>query len=104
MQVVAERLHPVRKLDRVGHDVAIGIALLGLPAVVDDKVNIAGVAHAVRDHGVGGALDEILIDIRRERVPGVPTHGRGQSEILEFLGKRGGSEAHGRQQEVFFHG
>ena len=51
MDVVGERLH-VGKL-AVGMDDALRVAL-ALPGVVDVDVDVAGIAHAGGNHGVGG--------------------------------------------------
>ena len=55
VNVVAHRLHAMRKALRVDDDVGIGVAAY-LPAVVDVDVHIAGIFHARLHDGVGHAL------------------------------------------------
>jgi hypothetical protein len=59
----------------------------------DHEVNVTGVAHAARDEGVGGLLDERLVDVAGKSIPGVPTHRRRQREPFELLGESGGGGA-----------
>ena len=87
MQVVSQGLHPARELDRVGHEVAVGVPLLLRPAVVHDDVDVARVAHSVGDHGVRGLPDENLIAVAGERVPGIPAHWGGQGQAFELIGQ-----------------
>ncbi len=89
VEVVAEGLHAARELLGIGHEIAVGIALSGAPAVVDHDVLIAGVPHAILGHRVGHAADEFFIDVAGERVPTVPAHRRSLGEAVELLGRRG---------------
>jgi len=82
MDAIGERLHPARKLVRVGDEVAIPIALRRHPTVVDDDVAISGVAHPRRDHRFGGLEHQALIDLHAEPIPAVPTHRRRGREAI----------------------
>ena len=86
VQVVTQRLHSAGKLDRVRLKVALGIALHRGPSVVEHDVIVAGVPHAVFDHGLGGLFDHELVNLAGEGVPGVKAHGGREDEAFEFLG------------------
>ena len=47
-----------------------------LPAVVDVDVDVAGIAHAARDHRVGDLAHGAVVDVGAELVPAVPAHRR----------------------------
>lgn len=87
-QIVGKRLKPAGKLVRIGYEIALRIALARHPAVVEIDIIVAGVAHAVLDHRFGDALDELLVDMGGEGVPGIPAHRRSLGEALELLGRR----------------
>ena len=83
MDVVGERLH-VWKLV-VGMDEALRVAL-ALPGVVDVDVDVAGVAHPARYHGVGGLADGLVSHLFGEVVPTVPSHRRCRGERRALRG------------------
>src|SRR5260370_890133 len=89
MDVIGEGLDAGGESFRVGDDVAGGVAA-DLPAIVNDDVFVAGVLHAAADEGVGGGLDEILVDVAGEAVPTVPAHRRSESQAV-FQGAPGGN-------------
>lgn len=72
VQRVAHRLHPPRPLDRVGDELADGVARhsAGAPAGVDVDGVEAGGRKAGRDEGIGGLQDDRLVHVRFEVVPG----------------------------------
>src|SRR5262249_9577097 len=76
VDIIGQRFH-VGKL-AVGLNVPLGVAP-SLPRVVDVDVDVTGVFHAARDHGVGDFADGFVIDLFGELIPTVPTHGRGGS-------------------------
>ena len=75
MDVVRQRLDTRREFLRVGGDEAISIAR-AVPAIVDDDILIAGVAHSARDHRVRRRPHRLLVDVAGELVPAVPAHRR----------------------------
>ena len=80
VNVIGERLH-IGELP-VGGDVALRIAMLALPCIVDVDVLIACGFHAIHRHGVGDRADRRVIDASRELVPAIPAHGRGFGETI----------------------
>src|SRR5713101_492217 len=81
VDVIGEGLDAGGESFRVGDDVGSSVAA-DLPAIVNDDVFVAGVLHAAADEGVGGGLDEILVDVAGEAVPTVPAHGRSESQAV----------------------
>src|SRR6185295_2556778 len=75
MNVICEGFHAGRKAFWIGQDVALCVAI-DLPAVVDDEIDVAGIAHAARHHGIGHRLYQILADVAGKLIPTVPTHRR----------------------------
>ena len=69
VDIIRDSLHAVRKFFRIGDEVAVLVPLTQTPAVVNDKIVVAGVEHAMLDHGVGGLLYHVLVDIGSECVP-----------------------------------
>ena len=69
VDIIRDGFHAMREFFRIGDEHAVFVAFAQAPAVVDDKVSVAGVEHAMLDHGVGGFLDHILTDIVAEGVP-----------------------------------
>src|SRR2546425_289358 len=83
VHVVGDRPDPVRELRRVGDEVASGVALTGLPPVVDHDVAVAGLAHPGGDDRLGGLADEDVVDLRAEPIPAVPAHrGRRRQPVV----------------------
>src|ERR1051325_5872358 len=72
VHVIGEGFDAVRKTLRIGDDRSRWIAT-DLPAIVDYDVLVTGVAHATRDHRVGGFPDQRFADIAAEMVPAIPT-------------------------------
>src|ERR1051325_1655365 len=62
MNVIREGFHAGREAFWIGLDVALRVAT-DLPAIVDDEVDVAGVAHAACHHRVGHRLDQILAGV-----------------------------------------
>jgi len=84
VDVVGERLDPVREARAVGDDDAARVARR-LPAVVDDDVAIACVAHPTGRDRVGFLLDEPLAHVTAEVIPAVPAHRRRAGKpVVEF--------------------
>src|ERR1039457_6806553 len=81
MDIVAHRLHAMRKALRIGDDVATRITA-HLPAIVDVYVFIPGIFHAGSHHGVGHAPDHVFADVAGKLVPGIPAHRRSQGKVL----------------------
>ena len=79
VEIVGQSLHPRRELLRVLVDKALRIPL-SVPAVVQVEIDISGIHKAVLDHLVGDVLDQGLVDIRLELVPGTPPHLRRVSQ------------------------
>jgi len=102
MEVIGEGFHAARKLGGIGDEVALRVALFERPGVVDDEVVVAGVAHAIFDHGFGGFADDAFVDVAGEGVPAVPAHGWGGREAGELLGQGDRSQAEEKTEE-FFH-
>ena len=86
MQVIAERLHAGREFLFVFVDEALRVAL-SVPAVIQVKIDVAGLDQAEFDHLVGRGLDQFFVDVGCEFVPGIPPHLRGEGEAFPF-GKR----------------
>src|SRR3989442_9301714 len=76
VHVVGERLDAVGEARGIRHESSLRVTY-HLPAVVDHDVPIPSVAHAARDHGVGGFADQPVRDVAPEVVPAVPAHRRG---------------------------
>src|SRR3712207_7322768 len=74
VQIVTEGLHAAREALRVGAEVAGGVPVGVEPAVVDDDVPVAEVAHAGADEGIGGVVQQRLVDGPAEGVSGVEVH------------------------------
>ncbi len=103
VEEIAEGFHAGGELGWVWHEVPVGVAFFEGPAVVEDDVGVAGVAHAVCHHGVGGLHDEHFVDVFREGIPGVEAHRWSEGEAFELLGEGGHGEAQ-EEAEEFFHG
>src|SRR6266480_920378 len=76
MDVVRNGLHPTGPLRRVDRDIAGAVTRSLPPTLVDVDVLIAGGAETARDHGVRLLLDNVVIDLRGERIPRRPAHRR----------------------------
>src|SRR5438105_4621940 len=84
---IGQRLDPMRKARAVGDDYTARVTRR-LPAIVDDHVAIAGVAHAARGDRIRLFADELIADIAAEVVPAVPPHrGRTGEAVLESRGR-----------------
>ena len=79
MDVGRDGLHPARPFGRVDGDVAGTVARSLPPALVDVDVLITGVLEAARHHGVRLRLDDVVVDLGGEAVPGRPPHRRPRS-------------------------
>ena len=90
MDVVGDALDAVGELGRIRHEVAVGVALLLQPAVVDVDVLVARGLHAVRDHRIGRLLDQLRAHAAAEGVPVVPPQLRGGGQPV-------GQRARGRR-------
>jgi hypothetical protein len=75
MNVISEGLNPGRKALWIRQYVSLRVSI-DLPAVVDNEVDVTGIAHAARDHRIRHFLDELLAYVAGELVPTVPTHWR----------------------------
>src|SRR5438445_293757 len=83
VHVIGDGPDPVRELRRVGDEVAMGVALAGLPPVVNDDVAVAGLAHPGCDDRLVGLADQGLVDLRAEPIPAVPAHrGRRRQPVV----------------------
>src|SRR3989442_15381385 len=89
VHVVGERLDAVGEARGIRHESSLRVTY-HLPAVVDHDVPIPSVAHAARDHGVGGFADPPVRDVAPEMVPAVPAHRRGTGGGVLLLGGGGG--------------
>ena len=105
VDVVGDRLDPVREARGVGDQVPGGVAAPGHPAVVDVDVVVPGRLHPVGDHLLGGLLDQLRVHAAVHRVPVVPAHRRRQREPVVLRGGAGGGPGergrarHGRDQQ-----
>ncbi|KAI3478227.1 hypothetical protein L1887_59838 [Cichorium endivia] len=96
LDLVDDGLEAVGELLRVGRDLlGVGIALVCLPAVVDDDVVVAELVEALALDGLGGGEDSVLADVAGEGVPCVPAHLRGEREaIVVCRGEAGECQRH----------
>ena len=65
VHVVGQRFHAGGKVLGVRVDETFRVAF-AVPAVVDVHVQVAGVFHAARDHGIGGLADHLFVDVAGE--------------------------------------
>ena len=85
MNVISESFHSGRKALRIGQDVSLSVSI-DLPAIVDDEINVTGVAHAARHHRIRHLLNELLAHIAGKLVPAIPTHRRSLGEsVIESM-------------------
>jgi hypothetical protein len=75
-----------------------------LPAIVNVDVLITGVLHAVGRHRVRGFADELFVDVAGEFIPTVPTHRRGQRQLIEFLRRHTHASDTEEDRQDSFHG
>ena len=74
MDIIGQSLHIWKLL--VCGDIAVGVALLALPRVIDIDVHVAGFFHAVASHGISDLAHGSIVNASCEFVPTVPSHRR----------------------------
>lgn len=85
MELLPDVGHSVREQGRVGDQVALGVALLGHPAVVDGDGVVPLLRQPGGHQGLGVAEDRLLVDPALVVRPVVPAHRRGGG-IVGVLG------------------
>ena len=95
VDVVTDGLHAAGKTIRVGEEHTVSTAP-ALPAVVNDYILVAGLAHAIAGHGISSCLDHGFVEpIAADLVPTIPSHGRGQGQVVvQGLGWLQGGQGH----------
>src|SRR5207244_1561494 len=82
VDVVGDGAHAAGPLTGVDGDVAVAVPGALPPALVDVDVPVAGGGESGRDERVDLLLDDVVIDLRGEAVPGGPAHGGGRDGHL----------------------
>ena len=104
VDIVRKGLHAARKTLGVALRKSVGVALGGVPAVVDIDVNVSGIGKARSDQRVGDLPDHPFIDVAGEFVPRTPAHRRSVGKALPLLGVGDRRTAKGgTKQENTFH-
>ena len=92
MDVIHERAHAAG--EKLGVETQIAVLAASVPiSVVDVYEFVTGLVEPSGHHSVGLTLDNLLVDVKRERVPRAPAH-RGRIESPDGM-----SDHHGDSQE-----
>ena len=76
MDIVGKGFHAGRELFAIRHEAVVFVPFGFRPAVVDDDIFVPRGGKPRRNDVIRGLLHQLFVDLRSERVPRVPAHGR----------------------------